>query len=293
MGRYFDVGIKFYGSAWDGSIPMNMYFYPLPNARGFTATVFFNNGISAIPSTLTDYNALLSVMFHEMFHILYDEQPLAFKLQMNEWQKANPSKASHYAFALVNESLATALGNGYVSGQLRGKLNEGNWYNRKYISEMAKKVYPLVTRYIEAGKPMDKAFIDEYIKTFDDNFSEWLYDLDFLLTGRYMISENRSDFEMINRKFPYQNEGYFDNEFSQLSLEKMRNREITKVIVVSGDNKKKLDLVKKAFPELDKWKPDAGKDFTYSKLLDNKTYLIVINSISTPLEKQLETLTLK
>src|SRR5205085_1675375 len=52
MGRYFDVGVKFYGSTWDSSIPINLYFYPLPNSRGFTATVFFNNGVSAIPASL-------------------------------------------------------------------------------------------------------------------------------------------------------------------------------------------------------------------------------------------------
>jgi hypothetical protein len=293
MGRYFDVGIKFYGSVWDNSIPVNMYFYPLPNAKGFTATVFFNNAISGIPSTLTDYNGLLSVAFHEMFHILYDEQPLDLRKQIDEWQKTNPSKASHYAFALLNEALATALGNGYVSGQLKGKLNEGKWYNRKYISEMAKKIYAVVTQYIDAGKPMDKSFIDEYVKVFDENFTDWLYDLDFLLTERYVISDDRSDFEILDRKFPYRNDAFYKTVLTELTLLEMKARHTTKMVVISAGNNKKLELVKKSFPELSNWKPDGNKDFTYAQMLNDKTYLIVINSVKAPFERQLETLTLR
>jgi hypothetical protein len=66
----------------------------------------------------------------------------------------------------MNEVLATALGNGYVYEQLDGKIDDGDWYNRKYISLMAKQIYPLVTEYINEKK-IDRSFIDNYIKQYE------------------------------------------------------------------------------------------------------------------------------
>ena len=294
MTSYFNVGLKFYNSSWDDSIPLNFVFYPLPNSRGFTATVYSNYAESAIPTSLTDYNGLLSVMFHEIFHTLYDEESLALKKDIAQWIKSNPSKSAHYASGLLlNESLATALANGYVSGKLNGKLNEGNWYNRKYINLMAKKIYPLVTDYVEKQRPIDRAFIDNYIKIFDDNFSDWLLDLDHIMSGRYVLTDNSEDFKIINRKFPYLSMVEQKEGISESSIEKMAKTSSTKVVFISKDNKRKLELVTKAFTELKDWKPNAESDFTYSVLLKDKTYLIVINSVRKTAKEQIETLKLK
>lgn len=233
-------------------------------------------------------------MFHEIFHTLYDEESLALKKDIAQWIKSNPSKSAHYASGLLlNESLATALANGYVSGKLKGKLNEGNWYNWKYINLMAKKIYPLVTDYIEKQQPIDKAFIDNYIKIFDDNFSDWLLDLDHIMSGRYVLTDNSEDFKIINRKFPYLSMVEQKEGISESSIEKMAKTPSTKVVFISKDNKRKLELVKKAFTELKDWKPNAKTDFTYSVLLKDKTYLIVINSVRKTAKEQIETLKLK
>ncbi|HEX8493429.1 MAG TPA: hypothetical protein VF658_11345 [Pyrinomonadaceae bacterium] len=294
MPSYFNVGLKFYNSSWDNSVPFNFIFYPLPNSRGFTATVYANYAESAIPTTLTDYNGLLSVMFHELFHILHDEQSLALKKEIAQWIKSNPSKSARYASGvLLDESLATALANGYVSGKLKGHLNEGNWYNSKYINLMAKKIYPLVTDYIEKQRPLDKAFIDNYIKIFDDNFSGWLLDLDFIMSGRYVLTDNAEDFKIINRKFPYLSMVEQKEGITESSIEKMANTPSTKVVFIATDNKRKLELLKKAFTELKDWKPNAKTDFAYSVLLNGRTYLIVINSVKKTTTEQIETLKLK
>jgi hypothetical protein len=293
MKSYFDAGIKFYNSSWDNSVPFVFVFYPLPNSRGFTATAYSNIAESAIPTTLTDYNGLLSVMFHEIFHILFDNEPLAFQKDIQMWRASNPSKSSHYAFTLLNESLATALGNGYVSGKLKGKLNEANWYNRKYVSQMAKKIYPMVKEYIESQRPIDKEFLDNYVKIYDDNFSSWLLELDNIMLGRYVLSDDSEDFKLIDQKFPYRPSLEYLEGISVSSIEKMAKAPSTKVVIVSKDNKRKLQLIKQGFAELQNWKPDAKADFAYSVLLKDKTYLIVINSVRKTTKEQLETLKLK
>ncbi|MBT1696719.1 hypothetical protein KK083_07530 [Fulvivirgaceae bacterium PWU4] len=85
---YFETGINFYNTVWDSSIPFEIAFYPLPNSKGFTAEAFLNNSVSAIQTDLTDFNVLLSVMLHEIFHILYDEQSVKVKNEIDAYFQA-------------------------------------------------------------------------------------------------------------------------------------------------------------------------------------------------------------
>jgi len=232
-------------------------------------------------------------MFHEMFHILYDDETLALQKEIRQWRSSNASRSSGYAFTLLNESLATALGNGYVYGKLSGKLIEGNWYGLKYISEMAKKIYPMVKEYAEKQQSIDRAFIDNFIKIFDDNFSEWLLDPEFIMAGRYVLSDNVEDFKMIDQQFRYRPSAEYLEGISVSSIEKMAKAPTTRVVFVSKDNKKKLQLIKQGFAELKDWRPDAKTDFTYSVLLQDKAYLIVVNSVRKTAKEQIETLKLK
>jgi len=293
IASYFNVGLKLYNSSWDNSIPFEIAFYPLPNSKGFTATAFYNNAVSAIPTSLKDYNILLGVMIHEIFHILYDEQSLLLKKDIEKWVNSNPSKNSSYAFLLLNESLATALGNGYVYGDLNGKEDTAAWYNRKYTNLMAKKIYPLVKEYILKQQSIDKTFVDNYIKIYDDNFSNWSLELDNLMTNRYILSDNSEDFNIVNQKFPYSSMSVYEDNVSQSSIEKMTKAPITKIIFISKDHKNKLQLVKQNFNELKNWEPNDQIDFTYSVLVEDKTYLLIINSVKNTTEEQIETLTIK
>lgn len=290
MTSYFNIGIKFYNSSWDNSIAFKLVFYPLPNARGWTATVFYDNAESAIPTGLTDYNGLLSVVFHEIFHTLYDEQPPAFKNDIVQWFVSNPSGNSRYALALLDESLATALANGYVSAKLSGKENPGNWYRNKYINLMAKKMYPVVKEYIESQRSIDKSFVDNYVRIYDDN-SAVFSELSNIMAWRYVLSDNPQDINAIDRKFPSHTTRH--EAISVSSIERMAKTPTTKVVLISKDNKRKLQLIKEGFAELDRWKPDAKTDFTYAVLLKDKTYLIVINSVRKTTEEQVGTLELK
>lgn len=92
-------------------------------------------------------------MLHEMFHILYDEQSLAVEKDPDARFKQNPSKYSIYAFLLLNEVPATALGSGYVFENLSGKPDTtGEWYNwSNLIKTYIAYVYLIVIG--KAGKP--------------------------------------------------------------------------------------------------------------------------------------------
>ncbi|UUW09625.1 hypothetical protein NLG42_02220 [Flavobacterium plurextorum] len=284
MEKYFQTGLTFYNSSWDTSIPFEIAFYPLPNSKGFTAQAFCNNFISAVQTDLDSYKDLFSVMLHETYHIIYDEQSLEVKKDIDSYFKQNKSKCSNYAYQLMNEVLATALGNGYVYEQLDGKIDAGDWYNRKYISLMAKQIYPMITEYINRKKPIDKSFIDNYINLYEKNYPNWINDLDNIMAYRYVISENEEDVSAIRRMFRYRSRTEYDSELTEASIDKMQKTPLTKVIIISKNSAEKLKLVQRKFAELKKYKFNPEKEFIDMIFLNDKSQLIIVNQKKSTLE---------
>lgn len=281
---YFQTGLSFYNSSWDASIPFEIALYPLPNSTGFTAQAFYNNFISAVQTNLKDYKSLFSVMLHETYHILYDEQSLEVKKEMAQNFKKNPSKYSNYAYQLLNEALATALGNGYVYEKLNGKADLNDWYNSQYIDLMAKQIYPTVKEYIALKKPIDQNFVDTYIKIYETHFPHWIDEPDHIMTYRYILSENRKDFNTIRQMYPARSSEESETEISLLSLEKMKKTPLTKIIIVSQNNNEKLSLIKSQFKELKQWNFNPEKEFGYKILLEDKSQLLIINQQKSSLQ---------
>lgn len=46
ISAYFAVGLTFYGSSWNNSIPFEIALLPKPGKKGFTASAFINNAVS-------------------------------------------------------------------------------------------------------------------------------------------------------------------------------------------------------------------------------------------------------
>lgn len=281
---YFEKGSQFYRSEWESAIPLEIVFYPLPNSQGFTAEAFYNIGVSAIQTDLKNYDILLSVMLHEIFHIQFDEQPIEIKNSIQNWFLQNPSMCSNYAYLLLNEVLATAIGNGYVYEQIHGNLDKGDWYNLPYINQLAKEVYPLVATYLKEGKSIDKAFVDNYIKAYDEKHANWINELEHTMSYRFILSHQQSDFNVFRQLYPYCSIMEAEDQITEGSIEKMKAAPMTKVIIVSKNNKSDLSLIKKMFPELKDWKYNAKKEFSYSHFLNDKSQLYIINQISSSTE---------
>lgn len=281
---YFKTGLVFYNSSWDSSIPFEAAFYPLPNSKGFTASAFCNNFVSAIQTDLKSHKDLFSVMMHETYHIIYDQQSLEVKTEIDTYFKANELNCSNYAYQLLNEVLATVLGNGYVYEKLDGKLDAGEWYSNKYINLMAKKIYPLAKEYIDQKRPIDKNFIDQYIQIYETNFPDWINELDNIMTYRYVITENEKDFKTINKLFRYRSRTEYEDQITESSIEKMKQTPLTKMVIISKDSQEKIKLLKNKFKELKNWKANPDKEFADKILLEDKSQLIILNRKKSDLE---------
>ncbi|MBS1605503.1 MAG: hypothetical protein JST42_22760 [Bacteroidetes bacterium] len=293
MSTWFSMGLKVYNSSWDQTIPFQFVFYPMPKAKGFSATALYNIAISGIPADYSNYDKVLGVMLHEIFHIEYDEESLAFKKNIRQWFAENPRRTSRYAYLLLNEAMATAMGNGYVYGRLIGGEDTAAWYNRKYTNWMAKKMYSLVRSYIDNGRSIDRPFVDRYIQLYDDNFREWITEKDNVLTDRYVLSDSAADFDVIDANYPYRSMSQYETGISRLTLEKIKKAPITKIVIISKDNRRRLSLLKQTFAELSNWTPAAARDFNHSVWLNDRTWLIIINEIQKGTEAHLKTLTIK
>lgn len=282
---FFEKGLTFYNADWDISIPIDIAIIPSIKENGFTATAFFNNAISEVPLKFKQNDVLFSVLMHEIYHSVYNEQSLELKQKIKTWFENNPSKNSQYAYLLLNEALATALGNGFVFEQLNGTTDKEDWYFNKYINLMAKEIYPLVKEYLDENKPIDKRFIDEYIAIYDRKFSVWLNELDNLLTNRYVITDNPNDFSFFRKNYRYSSISQSEVPLTQIALERMKTTPITKIIIVSSDHQNKLELIKNTFEELKNWKFNSKQEFAYPIDLKDKTKLIIINQQKSTIDK--------
>ncbi len=295
MNMLFLQALNFHQSTWDFKIPFFVSLCPIPDSRakGFTATAFYNQAVSAIPQGLDNFEFLLSVMFHEAFHILYDEQSLNVKQNIAKWFESHQSNSSRYAQLLFNEAITTTLANGHLYKNIKGELLKSPWYNNEYISKMGEALFPMVKEYINAKKPMDELFVKNYIDLFDERFPDWLKDINHLMMQRFVISESKESYRTLYKKYRYANIREYKNELNVLSLEKMKTHPVTKVIIVTNDNESKLKLIKNNFNELKDWNPNYQKDFSHSQFLSDKTYLIIINSKSEDITNLLENITIK
>lgn len=282
---YFERGLYFYNSEWDLSIPIIIAVIPSIKKEGFTASAFLNNAICEVPLNFNRNDILFSVLMHEIYHSIYNEQSLQFKLEIEKWFNMNPSMNSQYAYLLLNEVLATAMGNGVVFKKLNGNVDDTDWYNVKYINAMAKQIYPVVITYYENKKSIDKKFVDGYIAFYDKLFSEWSNELDHIMAYRFVLTENAEDFNYFRRNYPYSSLDQSQFPISISSLELMKHTPITKVIVVSSDNENKLTLIRNSFTELNKTEFNADKEFAWTTDLADRTKLIIVNQLSSSIEE--------
>lgn len=277
LDELINTGLIFYNSNWDESVPFHFAFYPYPNSESFTAEAFGNSAISAIPNEWEDFDILMSVMLHEIYHILYNEQSLEFKNELRDLFQKNNSKSSTYSYLLLNEALATACGNGYVFQYLNGKLDPESWYNRSYINEMGKKIFPLVNEYMASSKKIDQEFVNQYIEIYETQFPNWVNEIDNHMAFRYVLSTNIDDFDEMEQLYPYASNTIYEDVVDKNSIKELKEMPISKVLIISGDNKNKLNSIKNTFPELKNTRFKSKKEFAFTIFLDDKTQLYIFN----------------
>ncbi len=275
--NYFQTGLNFYGTTWDPKVPFEVNLLPSLDKDDLGARAFFNVAVCEAPLGSTDHKSLFSVAMHEIYHIVYDNQSLEMKNDIQKWFNDTNSPNSQYALLLMNEVLATALGNAYIMEQLNGKIEEDDWYANSYISGMAKEIYPTVKEYIKGKRPMDEAFVKIYVSLYDKKFPQWNKELDHIFTYRYIVADTSDDWKYIRKAFRYYSNSRMAAPINTTEIEKATELPITKIFIVSKDHEKTLNLLKGSFDVLKDKKLDFRNEFIEVFTLPDRTKLFIIN----------------
>lgn len=183
----------FYRARWPESVPMTVALHPIPGARGESSAESLD-GVQSM-GLLIDRDAEgdeLGILFHEVSHSLYEAQTMEFQQEWETYFRNTPSESSEPAYVLINEALATALGNGWAQEKL-GTPRTGTWYDDPSIDTFAHQLYPLVKTYVEGSRPLDKEFAQKAITVLERAIPGAARELDFRLKKTLLVVEGKMD----------------------------------------------------------------------------------------------------
>lgn len=278
---------SFYGSSWDATVPFRLAIYPIYGKRGqTTATPHANSLEMGFLLGSVDTTGMLSVGVHEMCHVLFEEQPLLLQQRLDSAFTATKDPYATLAYRYIDEALATALGNGFGYKYLSNELDTGDWYADDYINRYAKALYPLVVNYLEKGKTMDPAFVEQAIGVFRQTFPQAPYAIDaaMMRSDAYFEDDDRAVIDPLIRQLHTAFRIYMSNTAIPIddpsSVENINVSEQTQVFVVYKNQEKNLKLLRTLFTQI---KGLSAKGNALAGFLDNRgrpVFIIVAENAS-------------
>ncbi|WP_413288553.1 hypothetical protein [Bdellovibrio sp. HCB337] len=188
---------KFYNAKWPENTPFVISLYPIPYIKDFqngsnsqSLTSIETHGVIVGKGVRKRINLIGSfgVIFHELCHSVYDAQKDSFKLELENGFFKSSSPFALQAYTWLNESLATAIGNGWAYAKANnGKIDKEEWYNNPTIDGFAQEIYPVVSEALEKGQSLDDAMVTKFISAYEKRFPKAIYAFGNLL-NRVIIS---------------------------------------------------------------------------------------------------------
>ena len=147
----------FYGVKKEDIPTLYLSLYPITQGNNTLAFMLDNVesiGVLVHKKKLNLEWLLSATIFHEIVHTFYKQNYDEIKqhLYRNKFIKYKQQK-------VFNESLATAFGAGWAFYQLTHLQSNGRWYNNKVYDKTAKKIYPLLSKYMKNSRKMDNEFV--------------------------------------------------------------------------------------------------------------------------------------
>ncbi|PKL75513.1 MAG: hypothetical protein CVV27_14980 [Candidatus Melainabacteria bacterium HGW-Melainabacteria-1] len=137
--------------------------------------------IEVMPST-QGLNTNLDVTLHELCHYFYARVGREEERRLMAHFAAAQRPEAIAAYNLLNEALATAIGNGLVNRLLMGESRfdaylrrEGSFYNDPFLDPLAKAIYPRVEQaLVQAEHLSDAGFVMDYLALAERTLGERL-----------------------------------------------------------------------------------------------------------------------
>lgn len=291
LNQMFKHAETFYRAKWPVEVPFVIGLYPVPFIDGFKNSTVSHSMDSVeehgvlIGSTKKDLNGSFGVIFHELCHSLYGSQSHDY---MNEFEKYFSESQSLYknqAYDWIDESLATAIGNGWAFKKANdGHLDKEPWYNQPTIDGFAKALFELTSSYLEKNRPVDKEFIDKAIEIYSLKFPNSIYELDSIMSKIALVhngtflkgSEPKSILRGAFFVSSYDGSAPINHEES---VSVISEPGLTVLIVFNDDDVKDLLKISKSIPTIDENMDSLKKmgNHSYMSVQDKnaKTFIFI------------------
>jgi len=280
---------RFYQSGWSPNQPFTVALYLIPGISGnTTATPHANNLCVGILTGESDNIGRMSVILHEMCHVLYDEQPDHVQHQLEGYFATSKSPYAALANNFFDEGMATALGNGWGYKQLKGTEDTTPWYNNIYIDGFGHALYPLVSEYLEAGKAIDSNFVARAISLFEQRFPNSVNDYGILLNRVTIYIDGETEAERnslmatISKYFQVSNSNLSSPILHEYSKSSMRTATGTQLLIVDRNFDVTQRQLASLFPELQQLVPVTTARSWYVSFFDSMRRPVIIVKANNP-----------
>ncbi len=284
----FKKAVQFYGSDWPNDQPFVISLYPTPGKKGATSSSSLGATESVgVMMSDHDFEGTFGVMFHELCHSLYSAQPIDFQFKLEKMFLNLDSNYSAGTYRLLNEGLATALGNGYAFKSATGKIESHSWYNNQYINAFSKAIYPLVEEYLQKNKTIDEEFVKKSISVLETTQSKILNEYDFFIQWLLMAHDaktvnTKTLREMTSKEFRMSSRDMNSPINTDETLKMVTSSRDALFVVFSYDENKQLEALSEKIPfvkEHLKELKSKKEDYVYSAL-DSKGRAFIFIQVS-------------
>lgn len=288
--RNFKKAANFYRSTWNHSIPFKVFILPIPDHNGAIYEIATPEGNTLTYSIKIKKNPNLAkdlgVIFHELCHILYKNQTKDIQHEQEKIFLNHSSKFKIIGYQVLDEAVATAIGQGWYYKELIGKLDPDMWYAVEQVNNVGKAIFDLVEEYMDSDKTLDTDFVNRYLQLYEHKFADDLTSIKLNMSNvNLLMSESMSNPNLV---FPYFFE-YFDmrsiqdiTPLNEQNLLDWQHTLGTKMIILDSKSKR-YDFLSKRIDWLPKM--ENPENILITNIVNGEQYYILIISAFEDIKK--------
>ncbi|MFN7825012.1 MAG: hypothetical protein ACK5P6_06600 [Pseudobdellovibrionaceae bacterium] len=238
----------------------------------------------------------IDVIIHELCHFFFEnatDEKLASMLRAFE---AIGKVEARGAYNLINETLATTLGNGLINKLTMDKkrwekysTKPQSFYNNYHIDKASKAILPWMEEWLKENKTLyDSQFVEKYISTLEQNFKDELTTPKLLLNELVLVADNKFNGKFrdtvrktLRASSMYTSEGDWGDERTLKSYRE--NANLSALFIVHSSNlnqlKEKNVLAANDFDPLKKYFQEKGRAiYSFKRSQNAPAYVIVASN---------------
>ncbi|MFC1717371.1 hypothetical protein ACFL6S_27170 [Candidatus Poribacteria bacterium] len=270
---------SFFNNGWPADIPIIYTFSIVPGDKIRLIPPPQGNAVfSGILTEKVDNYEYIGRVVHEFSHRSFAEQPLELHQQIDQWMMDSESPHKYMVSLMFNEVLGGAVGH---------KLNEDLigehefTYGQSFIKEYDEAIYPLVVSYMNEGKSIDRSFVEQSLKIYEETFPNTLNNYSSLFQTYYLLTDAENYRELpglimkhISRPMMYERGMPIVNDEN---IDKLISYDFAKLLVITKDNESTFNYLSDKIAALKKFSElDLESDFILSfHGADGKAYIIM------------------